>query len=41
LQVVNNVYGAMQQHKSQLKWFRLLYLLFSKYVIVNKVERIK
>lgn len=41
LQVINNVYGAMQQHQSQLKWFRLLYLAFSKYVIVNKVERIK
>lgn len=41
LQVINNVYGAMQQHKSQLTWFRVLYLIFSKFVFLNTLTRIK
>mgnify|MGYP002784372192 CR=1 FL=1 len=41
LQLMNNVYGAMQQHRSQLLWFRYLYLIASKYVFINCMERIK
>lgn len=28
-------YQAMRQHKSQLLWFRCLYLLFSRYMLIN------
>ncbi|TPX68037.1 hypothetical protein SpCBS45565_g03337 [Spizellomyces sp. 'palustris'] len=31
---------AMTRHKSQLVWFRYLYILFSRYMIVNELERI-
>ncbi|KAI1711093.1 glcNAc-PI de-N-acetylase domain-containing protein [Ditylenchus destructor] len=32
------VFQAMRQHKSQLVWFRYLYLLFSRYVTVNSLK---
>ncbi|KAI9328302.1 putative deacetylase LmbE-like domain-containing protein [Zopfochytrium polystomum] len=32
---------AMFCHKSQLVWFRYLYLLFSRYLIMNELERIR
>ena len=31
----------MGQHRSQLVWFRLLYMLFSRYVFVNSLERLR
>lgn len=40
LDVMNHVFGAMQQHKSQLVWFRYLYLAFSRYIIINTLRRI-
>jgi len=32
--------GAMREHQSQLTWYRVLYLLFSRYMIVNTLKRI-
>lgn len=32
--------GAMREHRSQLAWFRILYLFFSRYMIVNTLKRI-
>lgn len=34
------IYSAMWAHKSQLLWFRYLYMIFSRYVIVNSLKRI-
>ena len=34
-------YKAMLQHKSQLTWFRLLYIIFSKYMVINELKLIK
>jgi len=33
-------YVAMQMHASQLVWFRRLYMLFSRYVVMNTLRRI-
>ncbi|CAJ0916833.1 14228_t:CDS:2 [Entrophospora sp. SA101] len=32
---------AMECHKSQLVWFRYLYLRFSRYMFINELERVK
>lgn len=32
--------SAMKEHRSQLTWFRILYLFFSRYMIVNTLKRI-
>jgi hypothetical protein len=32
---------AMFQHRTQLVWFRYLYILFSRYMIVNKLEKME
>ncbi|XP_075246481.1 N-acetylglucosaminyl-phosphatidylinositol de-N-acetylase-like [Convolutriloba macropyga] len=32
---------AMMKHKSQLMWFRYLYILFSKYMVINELIIIK
>ncbi|TKR92583.1 hypothetical protein L596_007210 [Steinernema carpocapsae] len=34
------VYSAIRHHRSQLVWFRYLYLLFSRYVLINTLKRI-
>lgn len=34
------VYKSMVCHKSQLVWFRYLYLIFSRYVIINTLKRL-
>lgn len=31
---------AMWAHRSQLVWFRYLYMLFSRYVLINTLKRI-
>ena len=31
----------MGQHRSQLVWFRVLYMLFSRYVFINSLERLR
>ncbi|ORX60092.1 LmbE-like protein [Piromyces finnis] len=31
---------AMRQHKSQMVWFRWLYILFSRYMAINELNRI-
>jgi N-acetylglucosaminylphosphatidylinositol deacetylase len=33
--------SAMYEHKSQLVWFRHLYLVFSRYMVVNELKRIR
>lgn len=40
-QVMTSVYEAMKQHKSQLVWFRWLYVVFSKYMIINQLQRMQ
>ncbi|CAG8542680.1 6369_t:CDS:2 [Paraglomus occultum] len=32
---------AMKCHKSQLVWFRYLYVLFSRYMVINELERVQ
>uniref|UniRef100_A0AC35TH62 N-acetylglucosaminylphosphatidylinositol deacetylase n=1 Tax=Rhabditophanes sp. KR3021 TaxID=114890 RepID=A0AC35TH62_9BILA len=39
LSEVLSTYQAMRQHKSQLLWFRYLYLLFSRYIFINSFKR--
>lgn len=34
------IWCAMRAHKSQLVWFRYLYLIFSRYVTINTLKRI-
>lgn len=34
-------FGAMKKHKSQLVWFRYLYLIFSRYMHVNVLKQRK
>lgn len=34
------VWRAMRRHRSQLVWFRYLYMLFSRYVTINTLRRI-
>lgn len=36
-----NPYRAMFEHKSQLMWFRYLYLTFSRYMLCNSLEQIE
>ncbi|XP_066144763.1 N-acetylglucosaminyl-phosphatidylinositol de-N-acetylase isoform X2 [Euwallacea fornicatus] len=31
---------AMQEHKSQLMWFRMLYVFFSRYMIINTLQQV-
>ncbi|CAH0713708.1 unnamed protein product, partial [Brenthis ino] len=31
---------AMKQHKSQMVWFRYLYIMFSRYMIINTLRKI-
>lgn len=33
------IYNAMKQHSSQLKWFRRLYMYFSRYVLINTLQQ--
>jgi N-acetylglucosaminylphosphatidylinositol deacetylase len=35
-----NSWSAMREHKSQLVWFRYLYIIFSRYILVNTFKRI-
>jgi N-acetylglucosaminylphosphatidylinositol deacetylase len=35
-----NSWLSMREHKTQLVWFRYLYLIFSRYIIVNTFKRI-
>uniref|UniRef100_A0AAF5DC84 N-acetylglucosaminylphosphatidylinositol deacetylase n=2 Tax=Strongyloides stercoralis TaxID=6248 RepID=A0AAF5DC84_STRER len=37
---VLSAYSAMREHKTQLVWFRYLYMIFSRYVFVNTYKRI-
>lgn len=34
------VQTAMQQHKSQLMWFRKLYIVFSRYMLINSLSEL-
>lgn len=31
---------AMRQHSSQLVWFRWLYVIFSRYMMINELEKV-
>ena len=31
---------AMKQHKSQMVWFRYLYIMFSRYMVINTLRKI-
>jgi len=37
---VNIVRSAMRQHKSQLLWFRKLYIIFSRYMVINTLREV-
>ena len=37
----SRIQHAMGQHRSQLVWFRFLYMLFSRYVFINSLERLE
>lgn len=37
---VRTIQRAMRQHKSQLLWFRRLYIHFSRYMIINSLREI-
>lgn len=37
---VNIVRKAMRQHKSQMLWFRQLYIMFSRYMVINTLREI-
>lgn len=32
------IHKAMKQHRSQLLWFRRLYMLFSRYMLINTLQ---
>lgn len=32
---------AMRQHNTQLVWFRWLYVIFSRYMVVNELEKVE
>lgn len=36
----NEVRFAMRQHKSQMSWFRWLYVYFSRYMYINSLREI-
>jgi len=40
LKDIINIQGAMKQHKSQLTWFRKLYVIFSRYMVVNTLQSV-
>uniref|UniRef100_A0A6P7HAQ4 N-acetylglucosaminyl-phosphatidylinositol de-N-acetylase-like n=1 Tax=Diabrotica virgifera virgifera TaxID=50390 RepID=A0A6P7HAQ4_DIAVI len=33
------IHKAMKKHVSQLKWFRRLYMYFSRYMIINTLQQ--
>ena len=37
---VFSIYSAMREHRSQLVWFRYLYLVFSRYIFMGSCKRI-
>lgn len=37
---VNIVRNAMRQHKSQMVWFRKLYIIFSRYMVMNTLREV-
>uniref|UniRef100_A0A0N5B776 N-acetylglucosaminylphosphatidylinositol deacetylase n=1 Tax=Strongyloides papillosus TaxID=174720 RepID=A0A0N5B776_STREA len=37
---VLSAYSAMREHKTQLIWFRYLYMIFSRYIFINTFKRI-
>ncbi|KAF0306522.1 N-acetylglucosaminyl-phosphatidylinositol de-N-acetylase [Amphibalanus amphitrite] len=37
----SRIQHAMGQHRSQIVWFRVLYMLFSRYVFINSLERLQ
>uniref|UniRef100_A0A0K0EVS9 N-acetylglucosaminylphosphatidylinositol deacetylase n=1 Tax=Strongyloides venezuelensis TaxID=75913 RepID=A0A0K0EVS9_STRVS len=37
---VLSAYSAMREHKTQLVWFRYLYMIFSRYIFINTFKRI-
>lgn len=37
---VNIVRRAMCQHKSQMLWFRKLYIIFSRYMVINTLREV-
>ncbi|KAJ6633220.1 N-acetylglucosaminyl-phosphatidylinositol de-N-acetylase [Pseudolycoriella hygida] len=37
---VNIVRRAMRQHKSQMLWFRKLYIIFSRYMVINTLREV-
>lgn len=39
--MVTEVLGSVQQHKSQLVWYRYLYVAFSRYTMVNTMTDIQ
>lgn len=39
-QNVNIVRRAMRQHKSQMLWFRKLYIIFSRYMVINTLREV-
>ncbi|KAJ3048007.1 hypothetical protein HK097_010971 [Rhizophlyctis rosea] len=38
---IGTAWKAMRQHRSQLVWFRWLWLIFSRFMVVNEVARIR
>jgi N-acetylglucosaminylphosphatidylinositol deacetylase len=34
------IHRAMAKHKSQLVWYRKLYMVFSRYILVNTYEQL-
>ena len=40
LKDIINIQGAMKHHKSQLTWFRKLYVIFSRYMVVNTLRSV-
>lgn len=34
------VQNAMHQHKSQMMWFRKLYIVFSRYMLINSLSEL-
>lgn len=35
------IHKAMKQHQSQLVWFRRLYMLFSRYMLINSLQQME
>lgn len=34
------IQSAMHQHRSQMLWFRRLYIIFSRYMIINSLTEL-